>query len=141
MMDNVLARFVLMTYVDMFQLLKRLKLHPREFGNMMCPFHHNTNTPAAKMYHDKYGWCLYCFNEKRIFTTYDVYKQILGLDPIKAATIIWEKLSPEEQTKVKELCGNQEEFEGDIPFMNELDMFSQNKISYKRLCDLIALKL
>lgn len=130
-----------MLYVDMFQLLKRLKLNPREFGNMMCPFHHNTNTPAAKMYHDKYGWCLYCFNEKRIFTTYDVYQQILGLDPVKAAEIIWNKLPQEEQMKIRDIVGNIEEFEGDVPYMNELDLFSHGEISYKRLCDLIALKL
>lgn len=140
-MDKYLARFVLMMYVDMFALLRRLHLNPRENGNMMCPFHHNTNTPAAKMYHDNYGWCLYCFNEKKIFTTYDVYEKIMGADPIKMAQIIWDKLPESEQKKVRELCGSQEDFEGDVPFMNELDLFSQGKISYKRLCDMIALKL
>lgn len=139
-MDKYLARFVLMLYVDMFQLLKRLKLNPREVNNMFCPFHHNVHTPSAKMYKDKYGWCLYCFNEKRIFTTYDVYERILGLDPVKAADIIWNKLSPEEQKRVRDLCGSQEDFEGDVPYMNELDMFSKGEISYKRLCDMIALK-
>lgn len=140
-MDKYLARFILMMYVDMFALLRRLNLHPRENGNMMCPFHHNTNTPAAKMYHDTYGWCLYCFNEKKIFTTYDVYERIMGADPIKMAQIIWDKLPESEQKKVRDLCGSQEDFEGDVPFMNDLDLFSQGKISYKRLCDMIALKL
>lgn len=140
-MDKQLARFVLMLYVDMFQLMQRLHLHPRETSNMMCPFHHNTNTPAAKMYKDKYGWCLWCFSERRIYTTYDVYKYILHADPIKMAEIIWNKLSPEEQKKVRDLCGSQEDFEGDVPYMQELDDFSKGNISYKRLCDLIALKL
>lgn len=140
-MDKYLARFVLSYYVDMFQLLQRLKLHPREVSNMMCPFHHNTNTPAAKMYRDTYGWCLWCFSERRLYTTYDVYERIVGIDPIKAAEIIWQRLPESEQKRVRDLCGSQEDFEGDVPFMNDLDMFSQNKISYRRLCDMIALKL
>lgn len=140
-MDKYLARFVLMMYVDMFELLRRLHLNPRETSNMMCPFHHNVHTPAAKMYHDKYGWCLYCFNEKRIFTSYDVYERILGIDPVEAAQIIWNRLSEPEQRKVRDLCGSQEDFEGDIPFMQDLDDFSKGNISYKRLCDMIALKL
>lgn len=140
-MDKYLARFVLMMYVDMFALLRRLHLHPRETSNMMCPFHHNVNTPAAKMYHDKYGWCLYCFNEKRIFTSYDVYERILGIDPVEAAQIIWNKLPEVEQRKVRDLCGSQEDFEGDVPFMQDLDEFSKGNISYRRLCDMIALKL
>lgn len=140
-MDKYLARFILMMYVDMFQLMKRLNLHPNEHGNTYCPFHPNTNTPSSKMYKDKYGWCLYCFNEKRIFTTYDIYEQVLGLDPIKAAEIIWNKLSPEAQVRVRDLCGSQEDFEGDVPFIQDLDEFSKGKITYKRLCDMIALKL
>lgn len=140
-MDKTLARFVLMMYVDMFQLMQRLKLGPREQGNTYCPFHHNVHTPSAKMYKDTYGWCLWCFNEKRIYTTYDIYEKILGADPVAMAQIIWDKLSDEEQRKVRDLCGSQEDFEGDVPFMNDLDLFSTNKISYKRLCDMIALKL
>ena len=140
-MDRYLARFVLSYYVDMFQLMQRLHLHPRETSNMMCPFHHNTNTPAAKMYKDKYGWCLWCFSERRMYTTFDVYETIMNADPIKMAQIIWDRLPESEQRKIRDLCGSQEEFEGDIPFMNEMDMFSRGEISYKRLCDLIALKL
>lgn len=140
-MDKYLARFVLMMYVDMFDLLYRLKLNPREHGNMFCPFHHNVNTPSAKLYKDQYGWCLYCFNEKRIFTTYDVYERILGLDPVKAATIIWDKLDVNKQKEIMDLCGSQQDFEGDVPYLNDLDAFSQGKISYQRLCDMIALKL
>lgn len=140
-MDKYLARFILSYYVDMFQLMQRLKLHPKDVNNMFCPFHHNVNSPSAKMYKDTYGWCLWCFSERKMYTTYDVYEQILGADPLKVAQIIWNRLSPEEQKKVQDICGNQDDFEGDVPFMEDLDLFSQGKISYERLCNMIALKL
>lgn len=140
-MDRNLARFILGYYVDMYQLLQRLNLHPRDVSNMMCPFHHNTNTPAAKMYKDAYGWCLWCFSERKMYTTYDVYEKLMNADPMKMAQIIWDKLPETEQKHIRDIVGSQEDFEGDVPFMNDLDLFSQGKISYKRLCDMIALKL
>ena len=140
-MDKYLARFILSYYVDMFQLMQRLKLHPKDVNNMMCPFHHNVNTPSAKMYKDKYGWCLWCFSQRKMYTTYDVYDLILGADPIKVAQMIWDKLPESEQKKVREMCGSQEDFEGDVPYMDALDLFSKGELSYMRLCDAIAIKL
>lgn len=140
-MNRALARFVLSYYVDMFQLMRRIGLHPRDVSNMMCPFHPNTNTPSAKMYKDKYGWCLWCFSEKRMYTTFDVYEKIMNIDPIKIAETIWGKLSDEQKKQIQDLVGNPEEFEEDVPFLDDLEQFSQGKISYKRLCDMIALKL
>ena len=141
MIDKSLARFILPYYVDMFQLLKRLGKDPRDTGNMYCPFHYNVNTPSAKMYHDETGWVVWCFNEKRIFTTYDVYEKIMGTDPMKFAMIIWNKLSPEQKQQMIDLSGSQQDFEGDVPYMDELNEFSEGKITYERLCDLMALKL
>ena len=40
-----------------------------------------------------------------------------------------------------DICGSQQDYEGDVPYLNDLDDFSQGKISYQRLCDMIALKL
>lgn len=140
-MNRSLARFVLMYYVNLFDLLHRLGLNPREHGNMMCPFHHNVHTPSAKLYNDKYGWVLFCFNEKRIYTTMDVYERILKIDPIEAANVIWNKLTVEQQDYIRQLCGNQEDFDGDVPFLEDLDKFSRNEMSYTQLCQMIAYKL
>ena len=49
-------------------------------GNIFCPFHENTDTPAAKMYwDDERGiWVLHCFGEcHRNFTAYDYIDLIL----------------------------------------------------------------
>ena len=125
----------------MFKLLQRLNLNPKDTSTMMCPFHHNTNTPAAKMYKDTYGWALWCFSEKRMYTTFDVYEKIMHTDPMKLAQIIWDKLPESEQKHIRDIIGSQEDFEGDIPYLEDLDLFSKGKISYSKLCDMIALKL
>lgn len=51
-------------------------------GNIYCPFHENTDTPAAKMYwDDERGiWVLHCFGEcHRSYTAYDYVNLILCL--------------------------------------------------------------
>lgn len=41
-------------------------------GKVFCPFHHNVNTPAAKLYNNR----LKCFGEcNRMFGVYDVWKR------------------------------------------------------------------
>ena len=49
-------------------------------GNIYCPFHDNTHSPAAKMYWDETNeiWIIHCFGEcHRNFTTYDYVNLIL----------------------------------------------------------------
>lgn len=140
-MDYRLARFLLMYYVDMFKLMERLHLNPREHGNMFCPFHNNIHTPSSKLYKDKYGWVLFCFNEKKIFTTWDVYEKVMGIDPMVIAKEIWNKLTDEQKKEIENISGSQEDFAGDVPFMDELEQFKQGKMSYNRLCIAMALKL
>lgn len=140
-MDRKLAKFLLNYYISMFDLLKRYNYHPKDVNNMYCPFHHNIHTPAAKMYRDQYGWVLWCFNEKRIFTTWDVYEQLLNIDPMVIANKLWSKLTVEQQQSIMNIAGNQVDFEGDVPYLEELKAFSTRKITYQQLCNSIALKL
>lgn len=54
------------------------------YGNVLCPFHPNRNTPSAKFYHDEDGIIrLNCFSEHRQFTSYDYIKLVLDQDPLK----------------------------------------------------------
>lgn len=49
-------------------------------GNIFCPFHENTDTPAAKMYWDdeRNIWIIHCFGKcHRNFTTYDYVDLVL----------------------------------------------------------------
>lgn len=43
-------------------------------GKIYCPFHINTNTPAAKVFEDRNS--IYCFTERRHFNVFDLlYKR------------------------------------------------------------------
>lgn len=48
-------------------------------GKCFCPFHYNVNTPAAKVYTSEdsgNGGRLYCYSERRSYTTFDVIKKL-----------------------------------------------------------------
>ena len=65
------------TFAD---LSSRFKGVDSSTGNIFCPFHENTDTPAAKMYWDEERgiWIIHCFGEcHRNFTTYDYVDLIL----------------------------------------------------------------
>ena len=138
-LDATLARFVINYYIDMVDLLRRNGFQAHYTGNMFCPFHPNTNTPASKMYKDEYSSCLYCFNEKRLYYSWDVYTILLKMDAYKLAENIWNKMSEETQNAMVNLSGSQQDYEGDIPFLDSLVKFSEHKISYEELCNDIAL--
>lgn len=54
------------------------------YGNILCPFHPNKNTPSAKFYNDEDGIVrLHCFSEHRMFTSYDYLKLKMKVDPVK----------------------------------------------------------
>ena len=44
---------------------------PMPNGKFFCPFHHNTNTPAAKRYFNG----IKCFSCDKFYTVYDLLKQ------------------------------------------------------------------
>lgn len=79
-MSSKLAKYVNEHY-DVRELYKEVTGRVPPEGKCFCPFHHNVNTPAAKIY----GNALKCFGQcNRLFTPYDFLK----------------KFFPEELTKV-----------------------------------------
>lgn len=59
--------------------LSQLNIDIPHNGKCFCPFHHNVNTPAAKVYTSEQsgdGGRLYCYTERRSYTVYDVIKLI-----------------------------------------------------------------
>ena len=62
-------------------------------GNCFCPFHDNTVSPAAKIFHDETGDSLYCFAEMRSYKPYDALKLLIDLRLIGASLdVISERL-------------------------------------------------
>lgn len=62
-----------------------------------CPFHENYNTPSAAIYEDGHWQSLYCFSEKRLYTSVDVMKDLLNYDIHELGYYLWNKMSEEEQ--------------------------------------------
>ena len=53
-------------------------------SNVLCPFHDNTSSPAAKIYTDENGISrLFCFAESKTYSSYHYIKLILEKDPIE----------------------------------------------------------
>jgi Zn-finger protein len=88
--------------VEKYSLVKTLeKLFPgRHYQagqRCYCPFHDNTDTPAAAIYDDEKGETLWCFTEKRLYTVVDVLDQFLHRDVYELAEGLWVKMSEEEK--------------------------------------------
>jgi hypothetical protein len=61
------------------QYLEELEVDLPPSGKVFCPFHHNVNTPAAKVFLSEEsgnGGRLYCYAERRSYTTFDVIKRL-----------------------------------------------------------------
>lgn len=54
-----------------------------EYGAMFCPFHEDKNKPSAKFFKDDDGVeRIYCYAERKQFTSYDYVKLILEENPM-----------------------------------------------------------
>ena len=110
-------------------------------GNVYCPFHDNTDTPAAKMYQDDEGDKLYCYGEcRKLYTPSDVIKK--GLLKVRVNKIfykIWKKLSPNIQEKLKEAYGKPKKFLSDDfeEVIVKMEDFKKGKIDYEEYLGLV----
>lgn len=88
---------------EKFSLVSLLKKHnPEEHYEVdqpcFCPFHDNTNTPAASIYKDEDGSeTLYCFSERKLYRPSDAIEKLLSYDVYELGSYIWNKMSEEEQ--------------------------------------------
>lgn len=54
-----------------------------EYGVMFCPFHDDKNKPSAKFFRDSDGVeRIFCYSERKQFTSYDYVKLILEENPM-----------------------------------------------------------
>ncbi len=64
-----------------------------------CPFHLNTETPAASIYEDAHTGkeTLYCFAEQKQYTSSDVLENLLNYDIYEIGNQVWETMNTQEQ--------------------------------------------
>lgn len=108
-----------------------------------CPFHDNTNTPAAVIYDNDGKQTLYCFSERRLYTPSDLIKTVVKKDVYQLGSILWDRLSEYEQSEFLESLGQLESTaesfnlaptdEKSIRFAKVLQLFKYGKIDYSAL--------
>lgn len=110
-------------------------------GNVYCPFHDNTKTPAAKMYKDDEGDKLYCYGEcRRLYTPSDVIKK--GLLDIRLSGLfynVWKKLNDNQKSKIKEDYGKPKQYlsEEFNEIVDKMEDFKLGKIGYEEYLNLV----
>lgn len=124
-----LEKFIINYYANMPDLMSKFGLMNRTNGNCFCPFHENKNTPAAHLYHDELGWCLWCFAEHRLYTPYDLYKQYSKLNTRDIANAIWNNITPTQREHLIKISGEERNI-FELPFKKELNDFRKHKVNY-----------
>lgn len=136
--DLKTERYIINRFISMPKLFDSLGIDYRVNANMFCPFHLNENTPAAHLYADETGYRLWCFAESRMYGAWNVYKAFMSnIDTNKLALMILNKLSVEDQKKIFNELGAEQELKI-LPYQNQLQEFKQHKISISQLLQSIA---
>ena len=132
MNNKIFKIFVINYYGNLPKILDQLDVHVQHNGLFLCPMHDNYNTPAAKIFKDSTGWHFYCFNEQKQFGTYDVYKEVCGLNMDLVFDNLWKQLSEEEKKKVINTFG---EYDDNAPLENIgiYQAFKNGQLTYKQL--------
>lgn len=133
-----LERYIINKYISIPKLFDSLGIDYRIDGNMLCPFHQNTNTPAAHLYRDENGYRLWCFAESRMYGAWNVYKVYLPqIDTKKLALLIYNRMSENDQKVILNDLGTEKELDF-LPYQKELDKFKRREITISDLLTSIS---
>lgn len=85
--------------VDLFKAMSKVTGNRYRPGQaVFCPFHDNTNTPAASVYEDEDGLqTLYCFSEQKQYKSSDAVEKLLHQNPYAVGKAIWDRMNLAEQ--------------------------------------------
>lgn len=137
-LDLSTERYIINRFMSMPKLFDSLGIDYRINGNMYCPFHHNENSPAAHLYTDETGYRIWCFSENRMYGAWNIYKTYMpNIDTNKLALAIFNKLSDQDQKKLLNDLGNEQELDV-LPYQQSLKDFKKHKINISQLLHNIA---
>lgn len=100
-----------------------------EVGSMMCPFHDNEVTPAAKYYSDSNS--IFCFTEQRTYGPADAM-ELVGIDYKEVFKELWSSYSKLKQDDLYQKLD--QVTESKVLFKEPLKQFSIGILPYKSLC-------
>ena len=103
--------------------------HYSPHGNVFCPFHENTDTPAAKIYLREGEQVLFCFAEHKSYRVSDVFeKGLASVSMSKVFQDVWGLLSQSERDQFLEDNGSYSMIK--LVGMEKLDGFMRNSMSF-----------
>lgn len=117
-------------------------------GSVYCPFHDNTNTPAASIYENDGEQSLWCFSEQKLYKSADAFEILLKRDPYILGKSLWDKMTPTEQEEWL-IDNNMQGYSAAESFDIEDDventelskaykLFKYGKISFKELKEIVV---
>lgn len=98
-------------------------------GNCFCPFHDNTNTPAAKFYRESNT--LYCYTDLKLYSVYDLLLEY-NQDPITIFYSLWNSYNDAKKQYV--LSQVDKPYTTKCLFNDSLISYDNGLISYDDLC-------
>ncbi|MFW6130906.1 MAG: hypothetical protein ACOC56_06945 [Atribacterota bacterium] len=142
--DKDFMYFVINKKISFPLILKKAGYEGYDYrGNVYCPFHDNTDTPAAKLYKDDDGDKLWCWGEcRRMYNPADVLKR--GMIDIRLTKVfyrIWKKLSENEKEYLRNKFGQPQEDYFSDEFKSKIEMleaFKNKEIDYKEYLSIVV---
>ncbi len=101
-MEYKFQEYVINSKIPFEVILRRAGISLNYQGNLYCPFHDNEVTPAAKLYRNEDGDCIFCFSERRIYRPADAIKR--GIIKANMGVIfqrLWSRLSEAEKNRLQ----------------------------------------
>lgn len=108
-----------------------------------CPFHDNVESPAAAIYDDDNGERLFCFSERKMYSSADALEILMNLDVYEIGLQLWQTMSPIEKTEWLSSHGNvsytdvfkadKPQAAGNLELEVQIQKFKNRKISISEL--------
>lgn len=105
--DRKFQEFVVDYVLPMDVALEQVDGQHRNYqGKCFCPFHDNTDTPAAHLYKNETGTSLMCFAERRVYRPHDIFRLKLVKQTLSSVFgRIWGQLSDDQRTRLADKYG------------------------------------
>lgn len=115
------------------KLLKKLNEHNRYDYERpcFCPFHDNTNTPAAVIYNDPDGDRLWCYAEQKMYKPSDVLSKLYKQDIYELGSNLFSRMTESERAEYTKEQDYSKMFEDDSAEMKESKELMLARYAYK----------
>ena len=99
--DSKFVDYVVNRFIPFKLIYKMLDMEYKDRGNNYCIFHDNSDTPAARVYHNDNGDSLYCYSENKSYKPSHAFR--LGIVGHRIESIAYNILKQFNDIQIKAL--------------------------------------